>query len=95
MKRKCFNNQICDVWMEHGFAVCCATHPDQPNRNGRSRGRKIHLAINDKITLCNMLVDGYIPDDDRNWAMVSNGKCGVCFNENRIKNVVRLAGEMR
>ena len=34
-----------------------------------------------------MLVDEHLPDNDRNWSMVSNGKCGTCFNENRIKNV--------
>ena len=87
MRRKCFGKGVEEVWMDHGFAICTATHPSQPNRNGKSRGRKIHLARNGKVTLCNMLVDEHLPDNDRNWSMVSNGKCGTCFNENRIKNV--------
>ena len=66
-------------WTVNGMVVCTATHPDKPNWSGHSRGRKIHLAKTDKLTVCNMLVDEGIPDSDKNWSMVHNGECKNCF----------------
>ena len=80
MNGRCINYNIEKVWEVEGRGVCMATHPDKPNWSGHSRGRKIHLAKDKKYTICNMLVDGYIPDRDRNWAPVSNGRCKICFN---------------
>ena len=63
----------------NGKKVCTATHPDMPNFSGHSRGRKVHLAKDDKMTICNMLIDKYIPNDDIAWQPVHNGKCKNCF----------------
>ena len=79
---KCFNERIEKAWEINGMRVCTATHPDYPNWSGHSRGRKIHLAKDKKFTVCNMLIDGYIPDSDKNWSTVSNGNCKNCFKEN-------------
>ncbi len=79
MRAKCWNNRIGKVWQIEGKGVCNATHPITPNWSGHSRGRKIHLAKDKKFTVCNMLIDDYIPDNDRNWSTVSNGKCKTCF----------------
>jgi hypothetical protein len=76
---KCFNNRIEKAWEHKGMRICTATHPDYPNWNGKSRGRKCHLAKDHKLTVCNMLVDEYIPESDKNWSMVSNGFCKTCF----------------
>lgn len=78
---KCFNNSIEMAWEINGMRVCTATHPKTPNWTGLSRGRKIHLAKDNKLTICNMLVDEYIPDSNKNLSVVSNGKCGNCFKE--------------
>jgi len=67
------------AWIFHDKIVCTATHPDQPNWSGHSRGRKIHLAKDNKKTVCNMLVDEGLPEEDHNWSMVHNGRCKVCF----------------
>lgn len=79
MKVKCFGNRIEEAWEIDGKRVCTATHPKTPNWSGHSRGRKIHLAKDNKFTMCNMLVDEYVPANDTNWSPVSNGKCGNCF----------------
>lgn len=73
------HERIENAWEISGHRVCTATHPDKPNFSGHSRGRKIHLAKDMKLTICNMLVDQYIPDRDKNWTPVSNGKCMSCF----------------
>lgn len=96
MRRKCFGNKVEDVWMENGKGVCTACHPNKPNWDGRSRGRKIHLAKDDKMTVCNMLVDEYIPDRDRNWSMVDNGRCKICFSNNIVKGVsIGMLGKVK
>ena len=66
-------------WKENGMIVCTATHPDTPNFSGHSRGRKIHLAKTDKLTVCNMRVDEGIIEEDKNWSVVHNGECKTCF----------------
>ena len=86
MKKKCVNKEIKEVWTHCGYGVCTAVHPKNPNWSGNSRGRKIHLAKDEQLTFCNMLVELYIPDDDRNWAMVSNGRCKVCFGPKVVKD---------
>lgn len=73
-------------WKVGELVVCTATHPDNPNWSGHSRGRKIHLAKTDKLTVCNMLVDEGIPEADKNWSMVSNGECKTCFKAHGDKN---------
>jgi len=65
-----------------------ATHPDQPNWSGNSRGRKRHLALSNvrgDLTLCNMLVDEPFSetidvriDDSWNDHWVDNGLCSNC-----------------
>lgn len=82
--KKCWNHQYEVPYRLHGFDVVTATHPDKPNFSGHSRGRKIHLAKDDKLTICNMLIDQYCPSSNQNYSMVSNGKCGNCFNERAI-----------
>ena len=76
---KCFGNIIEKAWELNDMRVCAATHPKTPNWSGHSRGRKVHLAKDNKLTICNMLVDKYCPESDRNWSMVSNGACKICF----------------
>lgn len=83
-KVKCFGNGFEAAWEINGMRVCTATHPKTPNWSGHSRGRKVHLAKDGKITICNMLVDEYIPDSDKNWAMVSNGNCKNCFKNIKV-----------
>lgn len=75
----CCNGLIEKPYALKGKAVCTATHPQMPNHSGHSRGRKIHLAKDEKFTVCNMLIDQYIPLSTQNYTMVSNGKCGNCF----------------
>ncbi len=81
MIRVCNNNHKTKVWEIDGKAVVTVTHPCKPNYEGHSRGRKIHLAKDDKLSKCNMLIDAYLPDNDRNWSMVTNGSCKVCFKD--------------
>jgi hypothetical protein len=50
-----------------GKPVCVATNPGHPNFSGHSRGRKVHLAKDDKLIVCNMLIDLYVPNSDKNW----------------------------
>lgn len=83
-KVKCFGNRIEKAWCVNEMRVCTATHPKTPNWSGHSRGRKIHLAKDNKLTICNMLVDEYVPDTDRNWSPVNNGMCKVCFKNINI-----------
>lgn len=76
---KCFGNRREEAFKIDGIKVCTATHPKTPNWSGHSRGRKIHLAKTDKLTVCNMLIDEYVPASDTNFTPVSNGQCGNCF----------------
>lgn len=75
----CMNGHRENALEIKGLRVCTATHPDNPNFSGHSRGRKIHLAKDAKKTICNMLVDEYVPASDTNWSPVSNGQCKSCF----------------
>lgn len=68
------------AWKIEGMTVCTATHPKMPNYSGHSRGRKTHLTKDGKKTVCNMLVDIYVPNNDRNWSYVWNGFCQTCFH---------------
>ncbi|MHA1988919.1 MAG: hypothetical protein ACW98D_20055 [Promethearchaeota archaeon] len=74
-----------NILIENGKRVCSAVHPDYPEmlHDGRARGRKIHLDKGNGIhTVCNMLVDEYVPDDEHYQpCIVRNGKCKVCFSE--------------
>lgn len=79
MKVKCINGHIEEPYKIKGKAVCTATHPQMPNNSGHSRGRKIHLQKTETMTICNMLIDGFIPSSSQNWSVVTNGKCKVCF----------------
>ena len=78
-KVKCFGNRIEEPFMKKGKPCCTATHPDKPNYSGHSRGRKIHLAKNKTHTVCNMLIDEYVPKSSQNWSMFHNGYCKNCF----------------
>lgn len=62
----------------NGCKVCTGTHPDKHNFSGHSRGRKMHLTKDGERTLCNNLVDQYLPKEDKFWSVVSNGMCGNC-----------------
>jgi len=63
-----------------GHTVCTATHPNNPNHSGNSRGRKIHLVKTLDKTFCNMKVDEFAPQDYRFYSMTSNGICKNCLN---------------
>lgn len=76
---KLFNGRNGKPYRIKGVPVCTATHPDMPNYSGHSRGRKLHLAKNEERTICNMLIDTYMPSGDTNWSMTHNGKCKNCF----------------
>lgn len=55
-----------------------ATHPEQPNYYGTSRGRKIHLAQKHQkgtMTLCNMKVSSVFKG-----SLAS--ECKICFENN-------------
>ena len=66
-----------------GHTVCTATHPDMPNYSGNSRGRKLHLMKTEKITFCNMLVDGISPTNYKTYSMYHNGFCKVCLSKSK------------
>jgi len=74
-------NDLNTAWKINGKDVCTVTHPKQPNFSGHSRGRKIHLAKNRKLSICNMLIDEYVPSKDTLWSVIDNGKCKICFKE--------------
>jgi hypothetical protein len=72
---------------------CLATHPDKPDYSLNSRGRKYHLTIDKKSTLCNMIVTqligsreevygkGSVPrDNGLHWSPTQffQGPCGNC-----------------
>lgn len=80
IRRKCINQIIEAVFEMHDHPVCTATHPRQPNWSGNARGRKVHLAKDDKLTLCNMLIDGYIPSSDPSCSSMDKGLCKSCLN---------------
>lgn len=72
---------------ERGLYVCTATHPQQPNYSGHSRGRKVHLSEDyhrGSLTKCNMKVDEVIPKEEAIsgglWHPFNNGVCKVCFS---------------
>src|SRR5258708_15331987 len=44
------------AWQLYGKDVCTVTHPNKPNFDGYSRGRKIHLTSDRKTSICNMIV---------------------------------------
>lgn len=75
----CWNGQREMAYEKNGKRVCTATHPDNPNFSGHSRGRKIHLAKDSKLTVCNMLIDEYAPSSNQNYSMFMNGECKNCF----------------
>ena len=80
----CINGRIEEPATEHGLRLCIATHPCRPNHSGTSRGRKVHLDKGSRLTICNLMVEGYIPASDMNWSVVQNGRCRSCFNPKRI-----------
>ena len=62
-----------------GHSICTATHPNQPNYSGHSRGRKIHLVKSNEMTFCNMLVDQLAPKSYNDYTMTKNGICKNCL----------------
>jgi len=57
---------------------CAATHPKQPNYSGHSRGRKLHLSIDGKKSICNMKYEK-LTHSIHVSSMAGNGQCKVCF----------------
>ncbi len=79
----CSNNVVEMPYILEGKAVCTATHPDHPIESKKSRGRKIHLSKDGEFTVCNMLIDGFIPSSEYlKFQQVHNGKCKNCFKQN-------------
>lgn len=81
---------------------CIATHPDKPNSSLNSRGRRYHLTLDNKQTLCKNIVTGLIGahDDVFNrdgthnggklrWSPTQHdqGLCGNCKNIAKQKNI--------
>jgi len=83
---KCISGRVEKAWIVDGKRVCIATHPDSPNFDGKSRGRKIHLAKDMQSTVCNLLVTEFVPERDRNWSCVMNGECIPCFIKSNNKS---------
>lgn len=54
--------------------ICLATHPQTPNYSGHARGRKMHLSIDCKTTICQMKYEniGYIDH-------FLGNECKTCF----------------
>lgn len=77
--RKCIGYNEMPALQIADKEVCTATHPSQPNHSGGSRGRKIHLAKDENLTICNLKIDKYIPDNGQSYSPMSNGKCKICF----------------
>lgn len=88
-----------DMMQSFDTYIVSATHPEQPNFDGTSRGRKRHLSQSNEtgtLTLCNMLVakpfeeiiDIRLDDGWENFS-VNNGLCGNCkieFNKTHKKH---------
>lgn len=53
---------------------CKATHPAMPNHDPRSRGRKEHLTVDEKVTLCNLAVTSM----QKSLKSTQNGRCKSC-----------------
>lgn len=69
-------------WIIDGRAVVTVTHPQQPNHSGNARGRKVHLAKSDKVSICNMLIDERMllwPGETTPTSSMAERKCKVCF----------------
>ncbi len=71
------------IWKLNEKKVCTVTHPQTPNFSGHSRGRKIHLAKDDKVSVCNMLIDSYVYEGHLGCC-VDNGKCKICFGNAEV-----------
>lgn len=79
---RCMNGKTEIPFILEGKAVCTATHPSNPIRSNKSRGRVVHLANTEKLTVCNMLIDQYVPGSEpHNCQPFKNGKCKVCFKQ--------------
>ncbi len=59
------------------FKTCSATHPDMPNFDDTSRSRKLHLTMDEKHTLCKMLV-GEMMEPIPYQRIASRGICKNC-----------------
>jgi len=58
-------------------AICNVTHPNMQNDSGLSRGRAIHLTVDGKKSICNMLVDHLYQQQN----FTSKKQCKICFKE--------------
>lgn len=69
-------------WIIDGRYVVTVTHPQQPNWSGNARGRKVHIAKDEKVSVCNMLIDQPMmlwADGERPIGQISERRCKVCF----------------
>lgn len=56
---------------------CTAVHPQQPNKSGNARGRKLHKTLDGKKTICNMIPEMLGKIEKQHF--LANGKCKICF----------------
>lgn len=78
-----------------GYNYCVATHPKEPNDLNNSRGRKYHVTLDGKLSLCKCIVtqligsradvygeDGHDKHPELTWAptQYDQGMCGNCRN---------------
>lgn len=83
------------------YNYCMGTHPDMPNETANARGRKYHITLDNKLTLCKNICTTLIGAKKDIWsesgvrisdlmwhpAAHGQGMCGNCRNIARQKNI--------
>lgn len=84
------------------YNYCLATHPDRPNDTANSRGRKYHITLNEKTSLCSNIVThligakadvydehGMHNGGELHWSPTQyhQGMCGNCRNIAKQKHI--------
>lgn len=64
--------------MENSKKWVMATHPKKPNHSGNARGRKVHVTVDGKTTICNMMVE---KSHHAYHDLQFRSKCKICFKE--------------
>lgn len=74
-----------------GYQICYATHPQQPNFSGHSRGRALHYRkAGQRLTLCNMRFDHAADKSTQEGGACSGKVCRVCVP--KMIAIVQKAG---